>query len=494
MSRCGKAVFLIGMGMLLAITFLAAQPPDTLWTRVYGGTGNDEAYSVWETTDGGFVIAGRTNTLGSGSYDIWLLKLDSAGDTMWTETYGGADRELGWSVEQTPDGGYIIGGGTETYAVGGEDFYMVRTDSAGDVLWTQVYGGVEDDELESLTQTPDGGYVMTGKTNSFGAGNGDFWVLKTDVAGDTSWAKTYGGAASDRPYEVRPTSDGGFIVAGWIGDNGFDVYAVKTDASGNAEWEKTWGYADYDGGEGVRQTTEGGYVIVAGTAPTGEGSEDIWLIKTDALGDTVWSKTYGGPDIDWSYGVVQTSDGSYIITGVTNSYGAGDFDTYVVRTDSMGDTTWTATYGGAGYDECYEVRQTSDGGYILVGVTGSFGAGENDVYIIRLETDEEPGVEEDSQDSSLFELSTRFELSTSLLNGETELRYQLLRCSQVRITVYDPLGRKANILIDEPRSPGSHTLAWDGVDGSGNPLPAGVYFIHFEAEGFSQTERLVKLK
>ena len=313
-----------------------------IFQKTYGGTSYDYGESVQQTTDGGYIIAGWTYSYGAGSYDVYIIKIDAQGDTLWTRTYGGTDYDYGYSVQQTTDGGYIIAGWTASYGAGGYDVYLIKTDAQGDTLWTRTYGGTDYDYSYSVQQTTDGGYIIAGFTGSYGANpdsTSDIWLIKTDSLGDTLWTKTYGGTSDDHGLSVQQTTDGGYIIAGVTnsyGAGGYDVYLIKTDAQGDTLWTRTYGGTDYDCGSSVQQTTDGGYIIAGVTNSYGAGGYDVYLIKTDAQGDTLWTRTYGGTDYDCGSSVQQTTDGGYIIAGVTNSYGAGGYDVYLIKTDENG--------------------------------------------------------------------------------------------------------------------------------------------------------------
>jgi len=384
--------------VLLGLSFTpmaAADPGDTLWTRTYGGSYDDCGYSVQQTSDGGYIIAGYTSSFGAGGSDFYLLKTDSSGDTTWTRTYGGSDSDWGWSVQQTSDGGYVIAGATWSFGAGLTDMYLLKTDSSGDTIWTRTYGGSDLDEAWSVQQTSDGGYVIAGEIWSSGGTTYDVCLLKTDSSGDTLWTCTYGGSEWDRGRSVQQTSDGGYIIAGYtysFGAGCTDVYLVKTDSSGDTLWTRTYGGSSDDLGWSVQQTSHGGYVIAGTTFSFGAGSNDVYLVKTDSSGDTLWTRTYGGSDLDYGNSVQQTSDGGYIIAGGTRSFGIGARDVYLIKTNSSGDTLWTRTYGGSSGDAGYSVQQTTDGGYIIAGYTESFGAGGSDVYLVRVAGEQLPVV------------------------------------------------------------------------------------------------------
>jgi hypothetical protein len=388
-----KIVLTVTIVIFLA-PLVSADPGDTLWTRTYGYLNWEQGWSADLTSDGRYIIAGWTRSLGSGD-DFYLIKTDASGNALWDRNYGGSSQDVAYSVQQTSEGGYIIVGYTESYGAGLEDYYIVKTNSIGDTLWTRVYGGSSTDYGHCVQQTFDGGYIIVGTAYSF-ASFCDFWLLKTDSSGDTLWTRTYGDSYYDYGWSVQQTSDGGYIVAGTgaiISGNGYDMYIVKTDSSGDTLWTSTYGGTDPDFGRSVQQTSDGGYIIAGYTESYGAGLEDFYIVKTDPLGDTLWTRVYGGINHDYAYSVDQTSDGGYIITGETNSFGSGgNYDVYLVKTNSFGDTLWTRRYGGDWNEEGWAVRETYEGGYIIAGLTNSYGAGNYDVWLLRIEDEELPAV------------------------------------------------------------------------------------------------------
>ncbi len=352
------------------------------WETTFGGIEDDQGYSVQQTSDEGYIITGRTTSFENGSFDIYLIKTNENGDSLWTKTFGGIDLEVGYSVQQTLDGGYVITGQTGSIKSLDFDVYLIKTDENGDSLWTKTFGGTSGDFGNSVQQTLDGGYIITGRTGSFGNGGRDVYLIKTDENGDSLWTKTFGGTDIDGEVgnSVQQTLDGGYIITGStnsFGNGGRDVYLIKTNENGDSLWTKTFGGTSTDWGNSVQQTLDGGYIITGQTTSFGNGLYDIYLIKTDENGDSLWTKTFGGTENDIGNSVQQTFDGGYIITGISEG------DVYLIKIDENGDNDCFQTFGGTLTDEGRSVQQTLDGGYIITGRTRSFGSGWEDVYLIK---------------------------------------------------------------------------------------------------------------
>jgi len=359
------------------------------WSRTFGGSGQDVAYSAQQTSDGGYILAGSTSSFGSGRDDAWLIKTDSFGNEEWSRTFGGSEDDLAQSVQQTSDGGYIFAGSTSSFGAGQEDAWLIKTDPRGNEEWARTFGGANSDSGSSVQQSSDGGYVVAGYTWSFGAGSFDAWLIKTDSRGNEEWSMRFGDTDYDWAHSVQQTSDGGYILAGWtcsFGTGYSDAWLIRTDSRGNEEWSMRFGDTDYDWAHSVQQTSDGGYVLTGSTFSFGAGEVDAWLIKADASGKEEWSKTFGGADPDGIRSVQQTSRGGYIVAGYACSFGAGSSDAWLIKTDPSGKEEWSTTFGGSLRDRAYSVQQTSNGGYILAGETESFGAGRFDGWLIKTDS------------------------------------------------------------------------------------------------------------
>ena len=346
------------------------------WQKSIGGSGDDILRSIWPTSDGGYILGGSSsspasgdkteNTLGglgqSGSVvrsDYWVVKLDTAGNIQWQKTIGGNGDDILYSIQQTTDGGYILGGSSNAAlyddksekTLGYYDYYVVKLDAAGNIEWQKTIGEINFDYLRYIQQTSDGGYILGGYSNSYNAGKkteflfelDDYWVVKLDAAGNIEWQKAIGGKADDNLMSVQQTSDGGYILGGYSNSHisgnktekshGFyDYWVVKLDAAGNIQWQKTIGGGGYDYLIFTQQTSDGGYILggYSSSGISGDKTEksygvnDYWVVKLDASGSIQWQKSFGGMDDDYLISIRQTSDGAYILGGSSESYDSGN--------------------------------------------------------------------------------------------------------------------------------------------------------------------------
>lgn len=370
------------------------------WDKTFGGTESDGGKAVVQTSDGGYLIAGSTRSFVSNGQNItdgWLIRTDADGIEQWSKTYDNQSTDSFISLQITSDGGYIIAGVTGTLREGNDlDFWLVKMDSDGNQQWSKTFGGVERDVAQSVVQTSDGGYAIVGFTLSFGHGltdeygRGDVWLIKTDSSGNEQWNKTFGEEAQDSGSSIILASDNGYLITGHKGsisngggDGETDLWLIKTDTSGNKQWEKTFGGEDDDGGFAVVQTSDDGYAIAGYTHSSGNGHADVWLIKTDSSGNELWDKTFGGAKEEWAQSIALTSDGGYILTGFTFSFGFDDRDCWLIKTDSSGSEEWNKTFGGIGEDQGSSVIQTTNGSYVITGQTEPDGEGDYDVWLIK---------------------------------------------------------------------------------------------------------------
>ena len=374
--------------------FLFAQPyPDTLWTRTYG---DGEAHSVIQASHGGYLMAGY-----QGSIDayprIYLVRTNSAGDTLWTRTYGGSSGEYAYaySAQADSDGGYIVVGGIRTN--GASYFYVLKIDDCGDTLWTRKYGITNNDRAYSVALTHDNGYIIAGEAYA-GTWYSGIYIVRTNSAGDTLWTRMFWDVNMEKcAYSIQSTPDSGHIITGYSKMNGQSyrhVYLIKINSVGDAVWSRIYGnpyFPPYQYGNSVALCSDSGYIIAGTEYMGGGGNSQVLAIKTNSLGDTLWTRQYGGNgywEYSHGYSVAPSSDEGYIIAGYTSSYNQQNYTTYnavyLIQINSIGDTLWTRRFtgGGSNGNSGYSVKVTSDGGYIIA---GSKSIGSNPYfYLIRM--------------------------------------------------------------------------------------------------------------
>ncbi|MFX0090734.1 MAG: hypothetical protein ACFFBD_03135 [Candidatus Hodarchaeota archaeon] len=366
--------------------------PKLLWNQTFGGAGYQDCFDVIQTSDGGFALVGLTSSYGAGGRAGWLVKTDANGTMEWNQSYGGVGDDSFSKVIPTSDGGLAIAGSTFSYGAGEGDLWLVKMDAKGNILWNQTYGGPQHDNAGAVLQTSDGGFVLAGYTKSYGAGYYDFWLIKTDATGVTQWSQTYGGPSSDHLLALTQTLDGGFALFGdtkSYGVGGSDLWLVKTDAAGAVQWNQTYGTTEHEEGRVVIQTGDGGFALAGSTSNrdwydvgpfSGTLRSDFLFVRTDANGMVQWNQTYGGTGYDRCFDAVQTLDGGFALFGEIPSHGT---DFWVVKTDATGTIEWNQNYGYGQVDVCFAGVQTREGDFVLGGITFSSETGY-DLWLIRI--------------------------------------------------------------------------------------------------------------
>jgi len=489
-SKPMVTILLLAVVAFASIPLSFSQSPEIEWSRTYGGTDSDLANSVCATSDAGYIFAGYTKSFTADSNDAYLVKVDSLGNHYWSQLYGGPDYDEGRSVQQTTEGGYIIVGWTKSFGIGSSNIYLIRTNSQGDTLWTRTYGGSYINLAESLHKTFDGGYVISGYTRAHIGDLTDMFLVRIDSLGDTLWTRSFGGADNRTANDVKQTSDGGYILAGGNPHSGgteYDMYLVKTDSLGDTLWTRTYGGSDRDGAVSVLQTEDGGYIATGYTRSFGAGEGDIWVIKTDHLGDTLWTRTYGSVDNEYATSMQETLDGGYIIAGATGTYG-GETDLYLIKIDNAGDTLWTLIYGGEDTDVASSVDLTADGGYIVAGSISSWQF-PADCWLVKTGPDTAvsgaPVIEWVSHPKQ-FTLHPAY---PNPFNPTTTISFDLPFQSHVSMNIYNILGERVGLLMDRTMPQGNHRVQWDGSD-----YPSGIYFVRMDAGAYRQVRKVVLLR
>ncbi|TET22424.1 MAG: T9SS type A sorting domain-containing protein [Candidatus Stahlbacteria bacterium] len=474
------------LASILAAAMLAVIPQTIQagWTRTYGGDDYDYAWSVQQTSDGNYIVVGSTWSFGAGKSDCWLLKVDDKGDTLWARTYGESESDFGLYVQQTSDGGYIITGSKTSVKEGDQDVWLFKTDSQGELLWEKSYGKDEHDYAWCVQQTSEGGYIIAGVKDyaKTGCVCPRAWLLKTDSQGDTLWTRSYGGdETSGAAYYVTETSDSGYVVVGQLA---LDLFLFKVNSDGDSLWTHTHSRGDYQHvGCCLQETPDKGFIITGVSfAPPESNASKVWLLKTDSVGDTLWTHTYGEEKLNIGEHVSITSDGGYIITGGRDYVGPGWGDLYLIKTDSEGDEEWNRTYGKTeaetDWGNC--VQQTSDGGYIIAGDTESYGAGASDLWLIKTDS---LGFVETVQEEPIADAPADWQV-LSPIGHSIVLRYED-RPQGFSASVFDASGRK----VDEIHaSQASGTIIW------GDTQTPGVYFIRSSSDNTMTTRKVILVK
>ena len=370
----------------------------TKWIKTIGGLGSDSCYSVQQTADGGYIVAGGTKSFDN-NRDGMLIRLDEFGDILWERTFGGnSGSDYCNAVRETTDGGFIIAGFTETYGSGNRDAWLFKTDENGKMIWKKTFGGNENDYGQSVQPTSDGGYMLMGGTSSYGAGDMDFWLIKTDEDGEEQWNKTFGGDEFDYGEEGWQTIDDGYILVGYtysFGAGESDGLLIKTDVNGNIKWNKTYGGSGDEIANSVEQTSDDGYIISGGTTSDGDKRFDLWLVKTNTYGNVSWNRTFNRPlTRNFGWCVRQTNDGGYIVSGSTRGIYTGYSgiglltQVLLLKLDEYGNAEWQRKSRYKIGIGC-KVQQTVDGGYIIAGYTGSYGRAR-DTLLIKTDKDGKP--------------------------------------------------------------------------------------------------------
>ncbi len=417
--------------MLCLLGISALAQPVIEWQQSLGGINYDVGYDIQPTADGGYIATGTTESANSGNVgnlqgaaDCWLIKMDATGAIEWQRTLGGSDTDEAFSIRQTSDGGYILGAHTNSNDGdvsghhGNRDYWIVKMDATGAIEWQRALGGSGNENFGSVVQTSDGGYFVSGLSNSNNGnvtgnhGQFDIWVLKLDQDGAIQWQKTLGGSDFDSAADAIQTADGGFAIAGFSrsidGDLSFsrgaeDVWIIKLTDTGAFEWSNTFGGNVIDVATSIQQTSDGGYVTVGFTSSNNgdvsgnHGGSDYWVLKLGATGDLEWQRTFGGTSSEICTVVRQTSDGGYIVGGHTNSndgqvtgYHGGDSDCWIVRLDPSGNLIWQKAIGGSGNDQMFAVEETTEGGFVFAAFTTSIDGdvlgnqGGFDFWVVKL--------------------------------------------------------------------------------------------------------------
>jgi hypothetical protein len=465
------------------------------WENLGLSEGMDvQGNSVLQTPDGGYIIAG-TESCGSPRW-LLVIRTDSLGDTVWIHRYPGFDRSAGKCIVQAGENDYIIAGHIGTTDAG-TNVLLVKIDSLGDTIWTRTYGGDKNDYANSIVSTPDGGYVVTGYTCSYGSGHSDIYLLKVDSLGDTIWTRAYGGEMFEDGRAVIPTLDGSYVVAGHghsPDSLGFaDIYIVKTDSFGDTVWTRVHGKGSSRTNEYAHCIVEGknsSYLIAGTTGINGE--YDVYVLNVDSLGDTVWTCTYNNDREDMAYSIVASGDGGYVMAGFTGDLFLDYGSMHLIKIDSLGDIVWTRSYEANDFGQDRDIgnciTKTNDGGYAITGIAnwGSTAhTNPREIYLIKTDSlGRVCSVREEAND--LKAGTENLTIYPNPFLRRTTIRYSMLRKVSVSLKVFDVSGRCVKTLVSGEKKSGYHETEL----GTKNLAP-GVYFARFEAGNHKEVQKLI---
>lgn len=365
---------------------LVATVPSFVYTL--GGANYEIVNGSAPTADGGYAITGQTTSYGVGSGDVFTAKFNANGTLAWNKTWGGSGADYGNGITSTSDGGFVVVGNSNSFS--GPNMFIIKYDTDGNLLWNKTWGGGGYEVGYAVDQTADGGLVVAGITSDFGTLN-DMMIVKFASDGAFVWNKSFGetiNGGMDAAYAISATSDGGCVVSGKLSANsGSNVTLLKLTADGSKTWAYTWDGSTAEYGYSVIQTSDGGYAVTGQTLSYGAGSGDMFINKYTSTGTLSWNKTWGGTNVDSGQSIIQTSDGGYAVVGFTRSFGAGSDDIFIVKYDASGNVLWNKTLGGAAGDQALSVFQTSEGGYFVAGYSYSFGGSNGEAIAIKYTSD-----------------------------------------------------------------------------------------------------------
>ncbi len=464
-----------------------AQAPDTLWSRTFGGPLHDYGFCIQALPDGGFAIAGfLDDTFTNPESNGCLIRTDSNGVLIWEQVFGGEGADEIYSVEPTVDGGFILAGWTESYGSGDKDAWLLKTDPDGTLDWSQLYGGTEDDIFNYAIPTMDSGYILVGYTNSSAAGAEDILIIKTDSEGQEEWTNVFGGPHRDEAKHVQQTVDGGYIVTGWScsEETGIlNVFLLKMDTDGQSEW--TTAYDDDDNvaiGNYIQQTSDGGYIVVGDTWVS---NFEVFIMKTDSDGNIRWNNLYGAELFDLGNCIRETPDGGYIIAGSYSINNETDMDLWLLKIDADGEEVWSRIVTGNRNERAESFDFTPDGGIIAAGYTESFGPGDNDIWLVRFGADIS---RTDEFISTIPQFVVIGDIYPNPFNSSTSVTIGLPAPSFLSIRVYNLLGQEICVVMNTEFPAGQHRFPFHA-----NDLASGVYFIQATVPGGWSSVQKVQL-
>ena len=490
-----RGLLLIAMMGLLMVS-IASADLETVWMHTYGGIYADGFRGAVPTSDGGYIGVGYTYSFGAGDMDVFAVKTDAAGDTLWMRAYGGPSLDCGHSVCETDDGAYVIAGYTMSYGAGREDVYLLKIDTNGDTLWTRTYGGPGLDEARSACFTSDGYIVVAGKTESFGAGETDVHLLKINADGDTVWTRVFGRSGPDWAEGVCEMADGAYGISGTTGsfNTTLDAYTLKVDQMGTLVWETHYGsgttYRE-DYGMGACALPDTGMVATGWRTDQDNGDPcQASYLRLRATGMARSYRKYAHTYVEYGNSVCWTADEGALICGAAKDTTTHRNDLFLVkRLDGTG-WPWDQTIGEEGSDWGCSIAPTGSGYYIVAGYTESSGSGSFDGWLLNLR-DSDAGVPHSPQSHGRLFLAPP---NPNPFASMATLRFAVSGEMEIDLAVYDVTGRRVALLEEGPAGPGDHVVTWHGRDDRGVRVSPGIYIVRLAAAGSVVSKKIVRLK
>ncbi|MFC1593319.1 T9SS type A sorting domain-containing protein [Candidatus Neomarinimicrobiota bacterium] len=463
--------------------------------RIFGPEEGGSLGSIQQTSDEGYILVGNLdNPDEDGVSDIYIVKTDQFGEIEWTNIIEDEDNsEKARAVVLTDDGHYMVLGETGEDSDGDLDYLLLKLDGDGNEVWREQFGGNKDDNATSLVKT-DGGYLLVGDSGSFSDDtNKDIYIVKVDLSGNKQWDKTYGGSEGESASEVINTTDGGFAIVGKTNSKGAgdqDIWLLKLYSNGNLHWDKTYGGSDRDGGSDVAELPGGGYAITGYAIGFASNTRDMFLVKTDSLGNELWNSAFGDAINDNASNVIIVDDGIIIAGNVdVRQVGSIEYsDIWLIKTDFVGNKIWQKEFGGEDSEGASEMILNSDNHIVITGSTTSYSK-DNIVYFLNVSDQGTFLGLSDNDDSSIPVDFIVFPNYPNPFNSSTIISYHLKNDNHVVINIYDILGHKIQTYLDSYQVAGQHNIAWDAKG-----LAAGTYFLEVQTKNNSLVRKMMYLK
>jgi len=526
---------IIAIAFLMAFVSLSAfaqNAPSVVWQKCFGGISDDRGYSIIQTFDSAFVVAGNTQSTdgdvagkrgAKDTSDFWLIKISPSGTLIWQKCLGGTKDDKANSVIQTFDSGFVVVGYTSSNDSdvsgnhGKSDVWVVRLNAFGNIVWQKCLGGTGDDHGVSVIQVKDSGFVIAASSSSSDGdltgnhGKNDAWIIKLGSSGNLLWQKNFGGSGDDNPTSIIQTNDNGYIFTGTTASTeipgnhgGTDIWLVKLSFDGNMVWQKCFGGSSFDLANAVIQTYDSGYALagyttsVDGDVTGAHAYYDAWVVKTNSQGDLVWGKCIGGTNGDYFQSLIETPEHGIILFGKSASIDGdltgfhnhkdGNPDLWIVKLNSSAEIEWEKCIGGTGFDYSYSAVQSVTGGFVAAGYTSSNdddisgNHGSYDMLVVKFKE-----INEDVKNLQQEEPS--FSIYPNPMSSLTEIGYKLLKSNPVILEVYNSLGVKVKFISKGMEMPGKHLINIDISE-----LPEGIYYCKLTIDSLSQIQKIIVVK